>query len=38
MIVHFVSFPYMDRFDDRYSLRLQDVVMWMWRLRVRSMY
>jgi hypothetical protein len=36
MTVRFGSFPYMDRFDNRYSSRQQDVVMWMWQLRVHS--
>jgi hypothetical protein len=38
MTVRFGSFSYMDRFDDKYSFRQQDVVMWMWQLRVRSVY
>ena len=33
----FGSFPYMNCFYDRYSLYLQDVVIWMWQLQVRSM-
>ena len=35
-IVRFDSFPYMNRFDDRHSLCLQDVLMWMWQLQVCS--